>query len=131
MKPDELSPAELAAFFARQEPAGPPRIPQPPQFTPLAPGSSGPGEPQEANLGLLMDVELQVTVELGRTRRRVREILALAAGSVVELDRLAGEAVDILVNGRLVARGEVVVIGENFGVRIGEILAPAYPAAGR
>jgi len=76
------------------------------------------------NIGLLMDVPLKLTVELGRTTRMVKEILALAPGAVVELDKLSGEAVDILVNEKLIAKGEVVVIDENFGVRITEILNP-------
>ncbi|HVM32536.1 MAG TPA: flagellar motor switch protein FliN [bacterium] len=76
------------------------------------------------NIALLMDVPLKLTVELGRTTKLVKEILALAPGSVVELDKLAGEAVDILVNEKLIAKGEVVVIDENFGVRITEIINP-------
>ncbi|MGH7739222.1 MAG: flagellar motor switch protein FliN [bacterium] len=76
------------------------------------------------NIALLMDVPLRMTVELGRTTKLVKEILALAPGSVVELDKLAGEAVDILVNEKLIAKGEVVVIDENFGVRITEIINP-------
>jgi len=81
-------------------------------------------ESRGSNIGLLMDVPLKLTVELGRTSRTVKEILALAPGSVVELDKLSGEAVDILVNEKLIAKGEVVVIDENFGVRITEILNP-------
>ena len=73
-------------------------------------------------LDLLADVEMGVTAELGRTRMTVRDLLALTPGSVVELDRLAGSPVDVLVNGTLVARGEVVVIDEEFGVRISEII---------
>ena len=76
------------------------------------------------NLELLMDVPLQVTVELGRTEKVVKEVLALGPGSVLELDKLAGEPVDILVNEKLIAKGEVVVIDENFGIRVTEILAP-------
>ncbi|GII05955.1 flagellar motor switch protein FliN [Planobispora takensis] len=75
-------------------------------------------------LDMLHDVEMSVTAELGRTRMTVRELLSLAPGAVVELDRAAGSPVDLLVNGRLVARGEVVVIDENFGIRITEILPP-------
>ncbi len=71
-----------------------------------------------------MDVPLQITVELGRTRKLIRDILELTPGSVVELDKLAGEPVDILVNGKLIAKGEVVVIDENFGVRITDIISP-------
>lgn len=74
------------------------------------------------NIGMLYDVPLNVTVELGRTRRSVRDILELTQGSVIELDKLAGEPVDVLVNNTLIATGEVVVIEENFGVRITEIV---------
>lgn len=75
------------------------------------------------NLNMLMDIPLQVTVELGRTNRSVKEVLELSSGSIIELDKLAGEPVDILVNSRLIAKGEVVVIDENFGVRITDILS--------
>jgi flagellar motor switch protein FliN/FliY len=85
---------------------------------------SGSTRPAGGNIGLLLDVPLKLTVELGRTTKLVKEILALAPGSVVELDKLAGEAVDILVNEKPIAKGEVVVIDENFGVRITEILNP-------
>ena len=77
------------------------------------------------NLNMLLDIPLQVTVELGRTKRSVKEILDLSSGSIIELDKLAGEPVDILVNSRLIAKGEVVVIDENFGVRITDILSQA------
>jgi flagellar motor switch protein FliN/FliY len=76
-------------------------------------------------LDLLHDVEMEVTAELGRTRMSVRELLSLTPGTVVELDRLAGGPADLLVNGRLIARGEVVVIDENFGIRITEIVSPS------
>ncbi len=75
------------------------------------------------NLNMLLDIPLQVAVELGRTKRSVKEILELSGGSIIELDKLAGEPVDILVNNRLIAKGEVVVIDENFGVRITDILS--------
>lgn len=79
---------------------------------------------QEANnLDMLLDIPLQVTVELGRTTRSVKEILSLSSGSIIELDKLAGEPVDILVNKRLIATGEVVVIDENFGVRVTDIIS--------
>jgi len=77
------------------------------------------------NLNMLLDIPLQVTVELGRTKHSVKEILQLASGSIIELDKLAGEPVDILVNSRLIAKGEVVVIDENFGVRITDIMSQA------
>ncbi len=74
---------------------------------------------------MLLDIPLQVTVELGRTNRSVKDILELSSGSIIELDKLAGEPVDILVNSRLIAKGEVVVIDENFGVRITDIVSPS------
>jgi flagellar motor switch protein FliN len=80
-------------------------------------------EHETRNLNMLLDIPLQVTVELGRTSRSVKEVLELTSGSVIELDKLAGEPVDILVNNRLIAKGEVVVIEENFGVRITDILS--------
>jgi flagellar motor switch protein FliN/FliY len=76
-----------------------------------------------ASIDLLMDVPLKITVELGRTRLSVRQVLELQSGSVVELDRMAGEAVDVMVNDRLMARGEVVVVDDKFGIRITEIVA--------
>ncbi|WML49273.1 flagellar motor switch phosphatase FliY [Neobacillus sp. PS3-34] len=80
-------------------------------------------EPEQKNLNMLLDIPLQVTVELGRTKRSVKEILELSSGSIIELDKLAGEPVDILVNNRLIAKGEVVVIDENFGVRVTDIIS--------
>ena len=74
-------------------------------------------------LAILKDVEMGVTAELGRRRMTVRDLLALTPGSVIELDRAAGSPVDVLVNGTLIARGEVVVIDEEFGIRIAEIVA--------
>lgn len=75
------------------------------------------------NLDLLLDIPLSVTVELGRTRQAIKDILNLSAGSIVELDKLAGEPVDILINNKLIAKGEVVVIDENFGVRVTDIIS--------
>jgi flagellar motor switch protein FliN/FliY len=93
---------------------------QPVQFPSLQGGvqSSEPG-----NIGLLMDVYMELTVELGRTRKLVKDILTIGEGSIIELDKLAGEPVDILVNHKLIAKGEVVVIDENFGVRVTEIVS--------
>jgi flagellar motor switch protein FliN/FliY len=80
---------------------------------------------QEAgNIGLIMDVYMEMTVELGRTRKLIKEILGMGEGTIIELDKLAGEPVDILVNHKLIAKGEVVVIDENFGVRVTEIVSP-------
>jgi flagellar motor switch protein FliN/FliY len=78
----------------------------------------------QGNIGLLMDVYMEMTVELGRTKRLIREILGMGEGTIIELDKLAGEPVDILVNHKLIAKGEVVVIDENFGVRVTEIVSP-------
>ncbi|MFA9558075.1 flagellar motor switch phosphatase FliY [Evansella sp. AB-rgal1] len=75
------------------------------------------------NLDMLLDIQLEVTVELGRTKRSIKDILELGQGSIIELDKLAGEPVDILVNQRLIAKGEVVVIDENFGVRLTDIVS--------
>lgn len=78
---------------------------------------------EQHNLDLLLDIPLKVTVELGRTKRTIKDILDLSSGSIIELDKLAGEPVDVLVNGKLIAKGEVVVIDENFGVRITDIIS--------
>ena len=98
----------------------------PAQFMPL---SMEPVQVNEANIGLILDVPLQVTVELGRTKKSIKEVLELSNGSIVELDKLAGEPVEIQVNGHFLAKGEVVVIDENFGVRITEIASPAERAS--
>lgn len=92
------------------------------QFAPLS--SAPPQYANNSNIGLILDVPLQVTVELGRTKKSVKEVLEFTTGSIVELDRLAGEPVDIHINGQLLAKGEVVVIDENFGVRITDIVSP-------
>jgi flagellar motor switch protein FliN/FliY len=76
------------------------------------------------NLDLILDVALNVSVELGRTQKTVKEILDFSTGSIIELNKLAGEAVDLMINGKLFAKGEVVVIDENFGVRILDIVSP-------
>ncbi|MGG0029373.1 flagellar motor switch phosphatase FliY [Bacillus safensis subsp. osmophilus] len=115
-----------------QQAAAPPKRQAKPK--PAAPVNVAPvefesfSEPQHTtsqlgNLDMLMDIPLSITVELGRTQRSVKEVLELSAGSIIELDKLAGEPVDILVNKRIVAKGEVVVIDENFGVRVTDILS--------
>jgi flagellar motor switch protein FliN/FliY len=86
----------------------------------LAPEAAG----VEPGLEILLDIPLDISVELGRMKMPVKDILEMGAGSIVELDRVAGEPIDVLVNGRVVARGEVVVIEDNFGVRVTEILTP-------
>jgi flagellar motor switch protein FliN/FliY len=107
-----------------QQPSGP----QPGQagikdvsFPSLHTGAGGPLQP---NMNLLMDVQMTLTVELGRTKMYIKEILGLGEGSIIELDKLAGEPVDLLVNSKLIAKGEVVVIDENFGVRVTDIVSP-------
>ncbi|MFZ6018031.1 MAG: flagellar motor switch protein FliN [Chloroflexota bacterium] len=79
---------------------------------------------ESASIDLFMDVMLKVTVELGRTRMTLQQVLDLQNGSVVELDRLAGDPVDVFVNDLLIARGEVVVVDDKFGVRITEVISP-------
>ncbi len=80
--------------------------------------------PSAQNIGLIIDVPLQVTVELGKTKKSIKEVLEFGVGSIIVLDKLAGDLVDVMVNGKLVAKGEVVVIDENYGVRINEIISP-------
>jgi flagellar motor switch protein FliN/FliY len=82
-------------------------------------------QPLPNNMELIKDVPLEVTVRLGKTVMKIRDILDLGDGSIIELDKLAGEPVDLLVNGKLVAKGEVVVIDENFGFRVKDIISPA------
>lgn len=91
------------------------------QFQPFA-GGMNPAAFQKENIDLIMDVPLDVTVELGRTTKSIEEILDFAPGTIIELDKIAGEPIDVLVNGKYVAKGEVVVIEESFGVRITEII---------
>lgn len=101
---------------------------RPAQFTSFAAQGEG---ASMANIDLILDVQLRVTVELGRKLMSVRDILALGPGSVVELDKVAGEPVDVLVNDRLIATGEVVVADDNFGVRITDIVNPAKRLSSR
>lgn len=80
---------------------------------------------ESGNLEILLDIPMEISVELGRVRMLVKDVVDLGSGSIIEIDKAAGEPVDVLVNGRLVARGEVVVIEDNFGVRLTEVLSPA------
>ncbi len=93
---------------------------QPAQFQSFS--GDFPGVQNHENIGLILDVPLEVTVELGRTRKSISEILEFAPGTIIELDKIAGEPIDVLVNGKFVAKGEVVVIEESFGVRVTEII---------
>ena len=93
---------------------------QPVQFQAFNQGMNPTGQPE--NIDLIMDVPLEVTVELGRTSKSIKEILDFAPGTIIELDKLAGEPIDVLVNGKFVAKGEVVVIDESFGIRVTDII---------
>lgn len=115
-KEEELQPLTEAVKGVEEE-----AVIQPVQFAPVA--SAGSAQ-EKSNLNLLLDVPLQISVELGSTRMRIKEILELGMGSIVELERLAGEPVDVLVNGKIFAKGEVVVIDENFGIKITDIVSP-------
>ena len=92
------------------------------ELEPLAAANVAAGD--DADLALVLDVPVELAVEIGRTRMTIREALALAPGSIVALDRMAGEPVDLLVNGKRIARGEVVAIDEEFGLRVTEVLRP-------
>jgi flagellar motor switch protein FliN len=105
------------AFDGQALPVDPAPYPDLSQVVPQA------GEPRD--LRLLADIELELCVEIGRARLPLRQLLALTPGSVVELDRALGEPVDVLVNGKLVARGQIVTIADEFGVRLSEIIDPS------
>lgn len=108
------APAETEAAYERPKAQG--RPPAPP---------SADAAPDGRNMGLLLDVPVPVVAQLGSTEMRIREILRLAPGSVIELDKLAGEPVDLYVRGQNFAQGEVVVVDENFGIRITRIISPS------
>jgi flagellar motor switch protein FliN len=96
----------------------------PAQFANFAAGMSA--SPSAGNdIGMILDIPVQLTVELGRTRIPIKNILQLAQGSVVELETLAGEPMDVLVNGYLIAQGEVVVVNDKFGIRLTDIVTPS------
>jgi len=107
------------------QPAAPPEPKvintQKPRMEPLS-DEAQLSQEQKENLDLIMGVSLEVAVEIGRTRRKIQDIISFSKGSLVVLDKLAGEPVDLLVNGQCIARGDVVVIDDNFGIRITEIL---------
>lgn len=115
--------AEQAEAEAAPQPAAPAQ-PTPAVFDNLSPDAVGLSPEASKNLELVMDIPVQLTVELGRTKMPIRNLLQLAQGSVVELHELAGEPLDVFVNGCLVAQGEVVVVNEKFGIRLTDIIAP-------
>ena len=90
----------------------------------LFPKLSGAGKDARNDIDMILDIPVQLTVELGRTRIPIKHILQLAQGSVIELDALAGEPMDVLVNGCLIAQGEVVVVNDKFGIRLTDIVTP-------
>jgi flagellar motor switch protein FliN/FliY len=94
------------------------------EFDDLEDTSGGPAA-EDANLDVILDIPVTISMEIGRTHISIRNLLQLNQGSVVELDRLAGEPMDVLVNGTLVAHGEVVVVNEKFGIRLTDVISPA------
>jgi flagellar motor switch protein FliN len=121
--------AEWAAALAEAKPA---EVAEEVQSAPeqVAPASFAnfsptPGNMPGSDINMILDIPVQLTVELGRTRIPIKNILQLAQGSVVELDALAGEPMDVLVNGYLIAQGEVVVVNDKFGIRLTDIVTPS------
>lgn len=128
---DAITEDDWAAAMAEQEavepaPAAAPAAPEAKPaniFQSFAPAGGEGGMMHE--LDMILDIPVQLTVELGRTKITIRNLLQLAHGSVVELDALAGEPMDVLVNGTLIAQGEVVVVNDKFGIRLTDIITPA------
>jgi len=106
----------------QNKPQTQPAAPQGAKFQDLKPAAPAAGA--QRDMDFLLDVPLEVTVELGRTRMLIKDLLQLGQGSVIELDKIAGEPMEILVNNKLVARGEVVVVNEKFGIRLTDIISP-------
>jgi flagellar motor switch protein FliN/FliY len=120
---EETDWAAAMAEQAAAEAGTPVRRPAAPVFEQF---SEAPARPVGANdIDLVLDIPVQLTVELGRTKIAIKNLLQLAQGSVVELDGLAGEPMDVLVNGCLIAQGEVVVVNEKFGIRLTDIITPS------
>lgn len=119
-QPAQPAPAGAPDPNAGGMPAGLPGAPAGAQGAPGAPNKG----PAVQSLDFILDIPLKVTVELGRSRMAIREILGLAQGSVIELAKFAGEPLEVLVNDKLIARGEVVVVNEKFGIRLTDIISP-------
>ncbi len=126
LRPEDLPQDLLGQLGLDSSPEDPVTV-NPATFGNLTPQANG--HSRRANLEMLLDIGLQVTVELGRTKMTIKNVLGLGPGAVIELDRVAGEPVDVLVNGKPVAKGEVVVIGDMFGVRITDIIPPSQRMA--
>ena len=118
----DISADQWASAMADQDSAARGTRPQPKVFSELTSEASAAGAP--GRIDMILDIPVQLTVELGRTKIPIRNLLQLAQGSVVELDRLAGEPMDVLVNGCLIAQGEVVVVNDKFGIRLTDVIAP-------
>ncbi len=116
---------DWAAALAEQQQAAPDATVTPAGAALFPDLASSPGHGQANDLDMILDIPVQLTVELGRTRIPIKHILQLAQGSVVELDALAGEPMDVLVNGTLIAQGEVVVVNEKFGIRLTDVVTPS------
>ncbi|AEK58140.1 flagellar motor switch protein FliN [Acidithiobacillus caldus] len=99
-----------------------------PDLEETSPAGGAPAGGAHANLDMILDIPVNLSVELGRTKIQIRNLLQLAQGSVVELERLAGEPMDVLVNGYLIAQGEVVLVNDKFGIRLTDIISPAERA---
>ena len=115
--------AAAAQPMVEQSPGAAPDVRTAQVFGKLAPGTAA--NAQASDIDMILDIPVQLTVELGRTKISIRNLLQLAHGSVVELDGLAGEPMDVLVNGTLIAQGEVVVVNDKFGIRLTDVISPA------
>ncbi len=122
--PGDDMPDDWAAALAEAEAAQPqPDAPAAPDLFPQLGAGAAPTHRED--IDMVLDIPVQLTVELGRTRIPIKHILQLAQGSVIELDALAGEPMDVLVNGFLIAQGEVVVVNDKFGIRLTDIVTPS------
>jgi len=128
MSEEDRMAAEWAAALSEAKPetasevTGPADNVQAAQFTNFSPNTGGPAS---NDINMILDIPVQLTVELGRTKIPIKNILQLAQGSVVELEAMAGEPMDVLVNGYLIAQGEVVVVNDKFGIRLTDIVTPS------
>jgi flagellar motor switch protein FliN/FliY len=120
----EPEPEAAAEEAAQAAPAAPAPEAKPASFDELT-DTAKPQLNEDTNLEVILDIPVHVSMEIGRTRMPIRNLLQLNQGSVIELDRLAGEPMDVLVNGTLIAHGEVVVVNEKFGVRLTDIISPS------
>jgi flagellar motor switch protein FliN len=116
---DEAAGDDWAAAMAEQGVEA-----KPAEMQELQDDASGPGS-EDLNMDVILDIPVTISMEIGRTRINIRNLLQLNQGSVVELDRLAGEPLDVMVNGTLIAHGEVVVVNEKYGIRLTDVISPA------